>query len=47
MTTNKLSKYFWAVSSFRGILSANTFVKRYELHYQLKRVQIGGDVVYA
>jgi hypothetical protein len=29
----QLSKYFWAVDSFRGIPEGNVFAKRYELHY--------------
>jgi hypothetical protein len=29
----QLSKYIWAVLSFEGILSAEGFTKRYELHY--------------
>jgi hypothetical protein len=33
-----LSKYFWAVGSFGGVPLRNSFVKRYELHYQPKTV---------
>jgi hypothetical protein len=30
----QLSKYIWAVASFEGIMLAEGFAKRYELHYQ-------------
>jgi hypothetical protein len=43
----QLSKYFCTISIFGGFLTVDAFAKRYELHYQLKRVQIGEDVVYA
>jgi hypothetical protein len=36
----QLSKYFWAVGSFGGVLLRNSFVKRYELHYQPKTIEI-------
>jgi hypothetical protein len=32
-TMLQLLKYFWAVTSFRGVPSADGFAKRYELHY--------------
>jgi hypothetical protein len=35
----QLSKYFWVVGSFGGVLMSNTFLKRYELHYQSKKVE--------
>jgi hypothetical protein len=35
----QLSKYFWAVGSFGGVPLGNSFVKCYELHYQLKTVE--------
>jgi hypothetical protein len=35
----QLSKYFVAVRSFGGVPLRNVFVKRYELHYQLKTVE--------
>jgi hypothetical protein len=35
----QLSKYFWVVGSFRGIPEGNAFAKRYELHYQSKKVE--------
>jgi hypothetical protein len=35
----QLSKYFWAVGSFRGVPSGSAFAKRYELHYQSKTVK--------
>jgi hypothetical protein len=34
----QFSKYFWAVMSFGGKPSGDGFAKRYELHYQLKKV---------
>jgi hypothetical protein len=37
----QLSKYFWAVMSFSGEPSSDGFMKRYELHYQLKKVIVG------
>jgi hypothetical protein len=43
----QLSKYFYPVNSFGAVSMADAFAKRYELHYQPKRVQIGGGVVYA
>jgi hypothetical protein len=35
----QLSKYFWAVGSFGCVPASNVFVKRYELHYQPKKVE--------
>jgi hypothetical protein len=35
----QLSKYFWAVGSFRGVSWGSDFVKRYELDYQPKIVE--------
>jgi hypothetical protein len=35
----QLSKYFWVVGSFGGAPVSNAFVKRYELHYQPKKVE--------
>jgi hypothetical protein len=35
----QLLKYFWVVDNFRGSPVSNTFVKRYELHYQPKKVE--------
>jgi hypothetical protein len=43
----QLSKYFWTVTSFRGIPSGDGFAKRYELHYQLKKMEVDGAVVEA
>jgi hypothetical protein len=37
----QFSKYFWAAMSFSGKPSGDGFAKRYELHYQPKKV--GGD----
>jgi hypothetical protein len=42
-----LSKYFWAVVSFGGVPSTNGFTKRYELHYQLKKMNVDGADVQA
>jgi hypothetical protein len=40
-----LSKYFWAVMSFGRVRSCDGFVKRYELHYRTKKVEIDeGDM---
>jgi hypothetical protein len=41
------TKYCWAVVSFGGVPSADGFAKRYELHYQLKRMDVDGAVVQA
>jgi hypothetical protein len=38
----QLSKYFWAVLSFGGEPSSDGFAKRYELHYQSKKVVVDG-----
>jgi hypothetical protein len=38
----QLSKYIWAVSSFGGVPSAKGFMKRYELHYQLRKIDVDG-----
>jgi hypothetical protein len=35
----QLSKYFWVVGSFGGIPSGDAFAKRYELHYQPKKIE--------
>jgi hypothetical protein len=35
----QLSKYLWVVGSFKDVPSGNVFVKRYELHYQPKKVE--------
>jgi hypothetical protein len=37
----QFSKYFWAVMSFDGVPS-DGFAKRYELHYQTKKVVVDG-----
>jgi hypothetical protein len=36
----QLSKYFWVVTSFGSIHSTDGFTKRYELHYQPKKMKI-------
>jgi hypothetical protein len=43
----QLSKYIWAVASLRGVPSIDSFTKRYELHYQPKKIEVDGDVVEA
>jgi hypothetical protein len=39
-TVGQLSKYIWAVVSFRGVPSTDGFTKRYELHYQPKKMSV-------
>jgi Ser-tRNA(Ala) deacylase AlaX len=39
-------KYFWAVVSFGGKPSDDGFVKRYELHYQSKKIEVDGGENY-
>jgi hypothetical protein len=39
-TIAQMSKYFWAVLSFSGEPSSDGFAKRYELHYQPKKVPV-------
>jgi hypothetical protein len=41
-TIAQISKYFWAVLSFGGEPSSDGFAKRYELHYQPKKVAVDG-----
>jgi hypothetical protein len=41
----QLSKYIWAVASFGGVLSAECFAKRYELYYQLRKMDVNGAEV--
>jgi hypothetical protein len=36
----QLLKYIWAVTSFGGVLSAEGFAKRYELHYQPRKMDV-------
>jgi hypothetical protein len=43
----QLSKYFWAVVSFGGIPTGDSFTKRYELHYQPKKIKVGEAVLNA
>jgi hypothetical protein len=38
----QISKYFWVMLSFGGGPSSDGFAKRYELHYQPKKVAIDG-----
>jgi hypothetical protein len=41
-----LSKYFWAVLSFGGVPTSDGFVKCYEPHYQLKKVESEEGVMF-
>jgi hypothetical protein len=41
----QLSKYIWALTSFGGIPSTDGFAKRYELHYQPRKMGIDGAEV--
>jgi hypothetical protein len=36
----QLSKYIWAVTRFEGVPSANGFTKRYEMHYQPRKMEV-------
>jgi hypothetical protein len=38
----QLSKYIWVVSSFDGVPFAEGFMKRYELHYQPRKMDVDG-----
>jgi hypothetical protein len=38
----QMSKYFWVVLKVSGEPSSNGFAKRYELHYQPKKVAVDG-----
>jgi hypothetical protein len=42
----QLSKYFWAAGCFGGMPSGDAFVKRYELHYQPKKVETDEGVLF-
>jgi hypothetical protein len=42
-----LSKYFWAVDSFGGVPSGDAFAKRYELHYQPKKIESDEGALFA
>jgi hypothetical protein len=42
----QFSKYFWVVMSFGGKPNSDGFVKRYELHYQPKKVEADGGEKY-
>jgi hypothetical protein len=39
---DQLSKYILVVTSFGGVPSAERFAKRYELHYQLRKMEVDG-----
>jgi hypothetical protein len=41
----QLSKYIWAVMSFKGVPSTDGFAKRYELHYQPRKMEVDGAKV--
>jgi hypothetical protein len=43
----RLSKYCWVVVIFGGVPSADGFAKRYELHYQPQKMEVGGADVQA
>jgi hypothetical protein len=45
-TIAQLSKYFLAIGSFEGIPEGNAFAKRYELHYQPKKVETPEGVMF-
>jgi hypothetical protein len=42
----QLSKYFWTMLSFDGIPTSDGFTKRYELHYQSKKVDADEVVMF-
>jgi hypothetical protein len=46
-TIAHVSKYVWAVVSLGGIPSTDGFAKRYELHYQPKKIDFDGAIVQA
>jgi hypothetical protein len=41
----QLSQYIWAVTCFGGIPFADSFAKRYELHYQPREMEVDGTEV--
>jgi hypothetical protein len=41
----QLSKYIWAVMSFKGVPSTDGFARRYELHYQPRKMEVDADEV--
>jgi hypothetical protein len=43
----QLSKYVWVVDSFGGVPSSSGFAKRYELHYQQKKMNVDRSDVQA
>jgi hypothetical protein len=44
-TIVELSKYIWAVMSFGDIPSTDGFAKRYEMHYQPRKMEVDGAKV--
>jgi hypothetical protein len=42
----QLSKYIWAIMRFGGVLSAEGFAKRYNLHYQPRKMDVDGAEVH-
>jgi hypothetical protein len=38
----QLSKYIWVVTSFNDVPFVDGFAKRYELHYQPRKIDVGG-----
>jgi hypothetical protein len=41
----QLFKFFWVVGTYGGTPTSEDFSKRYELHYQTKKVQVGDKVL--
>jgi hypothetical protein len=41
----QLLKYIWAVTIFSGIPFTDGFAKRYELHYQSRKMEVDGAEV--
>jgi hypothetical protein len=41
----QFSKYFWTMASFGGVPSTDGFTKKYELHYQQKKMEVDGAIL--
>jgi hypothetical protein len=39
----RISKFFWVVTSYGDLATANVFAHRYELHYQNKNIHLAGS----
>jgi hypothetical protein len=39
----QIDKFIWAISSCGGHLTADAFVKHYELHYRQKKITLDGS----